>query len=529
MRAHRLRRIAGTLILAALAGACGGGGNIAPAAQPAALPPLPDLGAMADPVQRQIRAQYERLQSVQTASSSETDRARELGTVGQLLMAAESVPAAETFLDRALALEPTNPRWPYYLAHLHRMKGDSEGAARYFEQTLALQPDDVPALVWLGNLQLDQGQATAAVASYERALRLQPGLFAALFGLGRASLVSGNYQEAVTRLEAASAASPRATAVNYPLAMAYRQVGRFAEAETRLRARGDAQPPLPDPLLREVAEILESPAVYETRGDRALARGDTRVAVDSFRRGLELFPDRMALKQKLATALAIAGDVDQGIALYKELLAQNPNFAEAHFSLGVILLGSGQTGAAIDRFAAAVKADPTYLQAHLQLAHTLRRTRAYDRALTAYQGALSVDPRLAEARLGYAVTLADAGRFGPCRSWLMESRRSDPDRPEFSELLVRILAAAPDDHVRDGRLAIEIGEPLLRQARTWRTLEATAMALAEAGRWPEAEARQREAIEALGRAGGPTAALSDTLRRFERRQPSRVPWSFDPV
>jgi hypothetical protein len=55
------------------------------------------------------------------------------------------------------------------------------------------------------------------------------------------------------------------------------------------------------------------------------------------------------------------------------------------------------------------------------------------------------------------------------------------------------------------------------------------MALAEAGRWPEAEARQREAIEALGRAGGPTAALSDTLRRFERRQPSRVPWSFDPV
>jgi tetratricopeptide (TPR) repeat protein len=490
---------------------------------------LPELGAMADPVQRQIRAQYERLQSVQAASSSDTERAREFGTLGQILMAAESVPAAETFFDRALALEPANPRWPYYLAHLHRMKGDSEGAARYFEQTLALQPDDVPALVWLGNLRLDQGQATAAVASYERALRLQPGLFAALFGLGRAGLVSGNYQEAVTRLEAASAASPRATAVNYPLAIAYRQVGRLEEAESRLRARGDAQPLLPDPLMRELAEILESPVVYETRGDRALAGGDARLAVDSFRRGLELFPDRVALKQKLATALAVAGDVDKAIALYQELLTQNPRFAEAHFSLAVILLGSGRTDLAIERFSAAVEADPTYLEARLQLAHTLRRTRAYERALTAYQGALAVEPRLVDARLGYAATLAAAGRFGPARSWLIESRRLQPDRPEFSELLVRILAAAPDDRVRDGKMAVEIGEPLVRQARTWRTLEALAMALAETGRWSEAEARQREAIEALGRAGGATTALSDTLGRYQRRQPSRVPWSFDPI
>jgi len=527
---HRLRRIVAALAMTALAVACGAGGDGTP--QPAtavALPPLPDLSAMAEPVQRQIRAQYERLQAVQSASSSDQVRARESGTVAELLMAAESVPAAETFFDRAAALEPANPRWPYFLGHLHRMKGDSEGAARYFERTLALRPDDVPSLVWLGNLYLDQGQGPSAVALYERALAQTPGLFAALFGLGRAALVSGRYEEAVTRLEAARAAAPRATAVNYPLAMAYRQVGRLDEAESRLRARGDGQPPLPDPLMRELAEILDSPAVYEGRGDRALTRGDFPLAVESFRRALALFPGRRALKQKLATALALTGDGRGSIALYQELLAEDPNFAEAHFSLGVILLGSGQTAAAIERFSAAVKADPTYLEARLQLAHALRRTRAFERALIAYQGALSVDPRLAEARLGYAVTLAEAGRSGASRAWLMESRKSDPDRPEFSELLVRLLAAAPDDRVRDGRMAVEVGERLVRQVRTWRTLEAVAMALAETGRWSEAEARQREAIEALGRAGGTTTSLSETLRRYERQQPSRVPWSFDPV
>jgi len=523
---HHLRCAVAILVTAANIVACRAGGTDSAAT----VPTLPDLSAMAAPVQQQIREQYARLSTASPAPGPDRARAADLGRMGLLLMAAEAVPAAEPFLAQAQALDPDEPRWPYYLGHLYRMKGDPEGAAAHFTRVLSLRPDDVPSLVWLGNLALDQGRADAAVASFERALTLQPGLFAALFGLGRAALVSGAPQLAVTRFETALAAEPRATAVNYPLAMAYRQVGRVDDAEARLRARGDAQPPLADPLMRELVEILRSPVVHETRGDRALARGQAAVAVDEFRQALALAPDRRALKQKLATALAVAGYVPAAVALYQELLAQDPNFAEAHYSLGALFLGSGQLAPAIDRFAAAVRADPGYLQAHLQLAHALRRTRAFDRALAAYQAALSLDPRLADARLGYAVTLADAGRYATARAWLNEGRRSHPDRLEFVEVLVRVLAAAPDANVRDGRMAADLGAQLVRQARSWRTLEAWAMALAETGQWAEAAARQREAIEAFPRAtaGAPTA-LTDNLRRYERHEPCRVPWSTDPV
>ena len=520
MRKRRLRRALVTVATLAGMMACRAGN--------AELPPLPDLSAMAAPVQQQIRAQYERVAGAAAAPGD--SRAVEFGRMGELLMAAESVSAAGPFLERAQALDRNEPRWPYYLGHLHRMQGDAEGAAVHFKRVLSLRPDDVPALVWVGNLALDQGQADVAAASYERALTHQPGLFAALFGLGRAALVSGAPKLAVTRLEAALAAEPRATAVNYPLAMAYRQVGRLDDAEARLRARGDAQPPLPDPRMRELSEILRSPVVHEGRGDRALVRGQAAAAVEEFRQALALAPDRRALKQKLATALAVAGDVPAAVALYQELLTQDPDFAEAHYSLGALFLGSGQPALAIDRFAAAVRADPSYLQAHLQLAHALRRTRAFDRALGAYQAALTVDPRLAEARLGYAVTLADAGRYGAARAWLNEGRRSHPDQLAFVELLVRLLAAAPDPNVRDGRLAADLGARLVRQARSWRTLEALAMALAETGQWAEAAARQREAIEAFPRANGSASvSLTDNLRRYERHEPCRVPWSTDPI
>jgi tetratricopeptide (TPR) repeat protein len=492
-------------------------------------PPLPNLDAMAPPVQQQIRDEYRQITRTPAGPDGRRALARELGGVGGLLMAAEAVSAAEPFLTQAMALDADEPRWPYYLGHLSRMKGDAEGAASRFERVLALRPDDVPALVWLGNVRLDEGNADAAAAAYDKALTLRPGLFAALFGLGRAALVNGNAALAVTRLEAASAAEPRATAVNYPLAMAYRQVGRVEDAEARLRARGDAQPPVPDPLMRELADSLRSPVVYESRGDRALAAGQPAAAVEAFRQALTLSPDRHAIKQKLATAMAVAGDVNGAVTLYQELLAQDPDFPEAHYSLGALLVGRGQLPRAIEQFEAAVRADPGYLQARLQLAHTLRRARAFDRALAAYQGALAVDPRLAEARLGYAVTLADAGRYKAARASLTEGRAGYPERVEFTELLVRILAAAPDGAVRDGRMAADLGAQLVRRARTWRTLEADAMALAETGQWAEAVARQREAIAALPRdKAGASVPLSDGLRRYERREPSRVPWSTDP-
>jgi tetratricopeptide (TPR) repeat protein len=497
-----------------------------------ALPVLPDLSAMAVSVQRQIRSQrdaLDRLSRAGTAAAPEA-LARQHGTVGQLLMAAELPAAAEPYFARAARLDPTEPRWPYYLGHIERMRGDAVLAARHFERALALRPRDLATLVWLGRVLLDQGRAEESVAFFSRALEHQPDLVAAQEGMGRALLGSGRYADAIAHLEAALETDPAASAVHYPLALAYRGLGRTAEAESHLRLRGDVRPALPDPLIAEVAGLLESAVVFEGQGDRALARGDAQTAAAAFRRALELAPERAAIKQKLATALAVSGDLRAALALYQELLDANPNFAEAHYSLGAIHLGSGQLAEAANRFAAAVRADPGYLQARLQLAHVLRRLGRIDHALAEYDSALRLDPRLAEARLGYAVSLADAARWGSARAWLQEGRRTYPDRPEFTEFLVRLLAAAPDANVRDGAQALALGRALVEQTRSWRTLEALAMALAESGLFSEAIARQQEAIDAFGRdTGRLNVAMGATLSTYKRHQPCRIPWVGDPI
>jgi hypothetical protein len=95
---------------------------------------------------------------------------------------------------------------------------------------------------------------------------------------------------------------------------------------------------------------------------------------------------------------------------------------------------------------------------------------------------------------------------------------------------VRLLAAAPDANVRDGTQAVALGRGLVEQSRTWRTLEALAMGLAESGLFTEAVARQQESIDDYRRrTGRSNAAMVATLNGYQRREPCRVPWMGDPV
>ena len=74
-------------------------------------------------------------------------------------MAADLDDAAEPCLLNAQTLAPTDIRWPYYLGHLNRDRGELATARTFFERSLELRPDDVASLVWLGDIHLRMGQS----------------------------------------------------------------------------------------------------------------------------------------------------------------------------------------------------------------------------------------------------------------------------------------------------------------------------------------------------------------------------------
>ena len=456
-----MRRVGALACVAAML--TGGCGSKTEQKAPASLPQLvlPDLSHVSPSVRDQIQHQYTAsTRKIQDAETPAAERAAAFGELGVLLMAAEYRQAADTCFENAWVLAPADVRWPYYLAHLAREKGDLPRAVSLFARVLQIQPDNVPALVWSAATNVDLGQPNAAATLLDQALSIQPRSVAALYWLGRAKLARRDYRGAADRLEQALTIDPQPSTVQYQLALAYRGLGDTVKAEAMARhsAKRDVVPD--DPLMRQVDESLESPMAYEERGSRALESGNITEAAANFRKGLELDARNPALHHRLGIVLYVTGDVAAAESQFVEALRIAPNFAKAQYSLGVLLGGRGERNAALKALKGAVSNDPTYLEARVALGDVLRTAGQWTESIAEYRQCLVHDPTGAGATLGYAMALVHLERYGEARDQLAASSAANPDRPEVARALARLLAAAPDDRIRDGHRAFAIVERL---------------------------------------------------------------------
>src|SRR5262249_11309032 len=118
---------------------------------------LPDISATAPEVQTQIRQQYTSLQQKSSSGAPPAELAEAYGAMGRLFIATEFYEAADVCLSAAQTLQPSDMRWPYFLAHVERLRNQPAKAAAMFERVLTLQPDHVPSLIWLGAMRLVTG------------------------------------------------------------------------------------------------------------------------------------------------------------------------------------------------------------------------------------------------------------------------------------------------------------------------------------------------------------------------------------
>ena len=518
--------------LAALAGGCGAPDPTAPAASPELAPAagvpacgtaLPGLERLGASVQSQIR---DRQAAVSGAPAGVDTPAAARGALGMILMAASLPEAAETCFREAATLAAGDPRWLYYLGHLRREAGDLSEAAALFDAVLRLRPDDVATLVWLGEIRLAEDRPVSARPLFQQALALQPDSLAARYGLGRAALLAEDYQRAVDLLEEILARAPAAAAAHYPLGMAYRALGNEARAEAHLRRRQSTALRPADPLMAEVDALIESARAYETRGNEALDREEWRAAAELFRRGLALDPDNPALRHRLGTALYVMGDAEDALAEFERVTRESPNFPAVHYSVGVLLQGEGRHREAIGRFETALRYQPNDGEVRRRLAVSLRRAGDPEAALDQYRTVLRMDPDVVDARFGAAMALVQLRRYREARDRLDAGIEAFPGASIFPHALARLLAAAPDAEVRDGRRAMRLVEQLAQGERTIDLGETMAMVLAEVGRYGEAAGVQRDLI-AAAEAGGlrdVVPRLAANLRLYEQGRPCRTPW-----
>ena len=494
----------------------------------AAPPPavaLPDLADLPEPVRLQVRERHDALLRAQAEPAPPAALGEAYGELGLILMATRFYDTAAAAFLNAAALEPGELRWPYYLAQLYRTTGDQPRALRFFERAVEIDPSYLAALVRLGEMHLDEGRPEEAAPLFERALAIDASSAAALTGAGSAALARGEPERAIDYLERALTVGPPAWNVHYALATAYRETGETTKADEHLNQRGGDPPQPPDPLMTAYENLLRSPRAYGTRGATAMREGRHAEAVSIFREGVAETPDDPELRRQLGDALLMTGDTRGAGEQYEAALRLDPTNVRAYAGIGLLLIMSGRHAEAIERYAAAVRHQPDFLEARLALVDAYRAVGRLEDAVAEAERAVEIEPGFADAWLGLGLLLTQVERYREGRERLEEALAIHPDDLRLIDLLVRILAAAPDDGARDGQRAMALASPLLR-APPNPTLDATvAMALAEAGRYAEAAERQRRAIAGAEQAGRPDLAhnMAGALALYEQGRPSRSP------
>ncbi|MCW5648701.1 MAG: tetratricopeptide repeat protein [Ramlibacter sp.] len=211
---------------------------------------------------------------------------------------------------------------------------------------------------------LEAGRFHEALASYGQVLQQDPGSLDARLGLARASAGSGDLWAAVAWLNDACRVAPTARAPAHDLA-------------SLLLAR------------HQVAQALP---VYERLYGALQAR------------------DRVTLLH-YGFCLEQAGRLDEAAARYREALAQEPDFMEAHVNLAGILWRLEDHAGSLVHAQKAVELAPDHPYAVRILGTALLHLNRLDDAQAALCRALALQPGLALAQIDLALAQLLAGRL----------------------------------------------------------------------------------------------------------------------
>jgi tetratricopeptide (TPR) repeat protein len=119
---------------------------------------------------------------------------------------------------------------------------------------------------------------------------------------------------------------------------------------------------------------------------------------------LKVYPASLLLEYTIATC----GEGQP--ELLEQILAREPAFAEAHYSLGEAALKEGKLLEAETQLLAAFEAIPESPQTRILLAGIYFATEEFDKSLEFYDLTLQVSPEYRDALLGKAICLSDLGK-----------------------------------------------------------------------------------------------------------------------
>ena len=213
--------------------------------------------------------------------------------------------------------------------------------------------------------------------------------------------------------------------------------------------------------------------------------------------------------------------------LFTHALAVTSNNDVALNNVGIIFLDKGQLDDAISKLRAAIDLRPENGPAHDNLAKALLKKGQVAEAMVHYRKFLEIEPDNVEARNTLGTALIQQGHVKEAIDQWQDALARQPDNGNAASNLAWVFATCPEDSIRDGARAVELGEKALRISggKIPMIHRVLAAAYAESGRFADAIETAQRGAELATTQGNPglAAELESNIALYQSGRPLRDP------
>jgi len=332
------------------------------------------------------------------------------------------------------------------------------------DRALALAPQNAEAIYFKGSIAHVQGDLGAAMAAYAKVLQADPGHVEALVARIGLHLDMNRTAEASQDLAALQKASPKEPRAAYLRALLAERQGQVAETKAALLEVTSLLDPVPPAFMRYRPQLLmlnglahyglnepEKAKQYleaflkvqpGSPVSRLLARiytneGNAPLAIRLLETYLQANPGDGQALNLLGSVYMSQGRSAKATQLLQQALKTQDN-PEYRTTLGLSMLGSGQTAGAINELEAAYRKDPKQITAGIALTQLYLLNQRVPQAVALAQSLVKLKPNHGGLHFLLGNALAQSGQVPAARSAYEKAVALAPDLAQARLQLARM-------------------------------------------------------------------------------------------
>jgi tetratricopeptide (TPR) repeat protein len=216
-------------------------------------------------------------------------------------------------------------------------------------------------------------------------------------------------------------------------------------------------------------------------------------------------------------------EYDLAIRDYSEALRRDPRDPSTYHNRGRAYKAKKDYEPAIRDYGVAISLDPTWSDAYFNRANVYKAKREYERAINDYSDAIRLEPDSPDAYFNRAQAHKARKAYYQAASDYSEVLRLDPKDADAYSSLAWLLATCADEHVRDGKKAVEYATKAC-ELTSWKAsyfLATLGAAYAEMRRFEDAIQWQQRALQSLQYEKAEGEMARQRIRLYEERKPCR--------